>query len=397
MSSRSLKTALQQAGRAGCAILAGAIASAGAIGIASVQLARRSVIPVPGPQPDVVVQSVTRVGSRLIARLEGTDVELPGRYSLFFDEGAGHARLGEIISKAGEGVAREIVSVDSGTLRPGAIGFVNGWWYPSPDAVGLRWERIIVSTELGDTEAWVFRPKRARKGHWAVHVHGRGGLPEETLRGVRPLAKLGITSMVISYRNDPGGPAGFRGRYGMGISEARDVDAAIAEAVRRGAERVTLVGWSMGGTASLIAAADGEQRSFVDGLVLDSPAIDWDGLLRYQAGLLRVPAPVTRLGLQLLDRGLVAGGEPGGIDFRRLTPQQFAEDLGVPVLIHASRGDTFVPSDGAEAFAAARPDLVQLRLTDTGEHVRIWNVDSAAWEHTTRRFVRWLPRPAWRG
>jgi len=214
---------------------------------------------------------------------------------------------------------------------------------------------------------------------------------------VAPLARAGITSLVISYRNDPGAPRGMNGRYGNGVAETRDVDAAIAEALRRGAERVTLFGWSMGGTACLLSATEGPHRDVVDGLILDSPAVDWASLLRHQAAGYAAPRGVADLGIRMLGRGLVRGGEPGGIDFARLTPDAFARKLTVPVLVHASRGDRYVPCEGAERLAEARPDLVQLRLQDRGGHVRLWNVDPDAWEGATEQFARALPRPPWRG
>ena len=378
-------------------LLACTVAGAAAATVAAIRLARKTVIPVPHTDDLVHVESIAQIGPRLVARLSGPDVSLPGKYSFLFDERRGHANLGAVIEDSGDSVTREIVSVDRGVLHSGATGYVNSWWYSGPEDLGLRVEHITIPMEFGETTAWILHPRRARKRHWAVHVHGRGGLPEETLRGVAPLAQLGVTSIVISYRNDPDAPAGRQGRYGLGISEARDVDAAVGEAVRRGAGRVTLFGWSMGGTASLTAAIEGEHRNVIDGLVLDSPAVDWDGVLRYHAGIVRVPAPVTRLGISLLRTGTIAGGEPEGIDFDRLTPNYFARTLRVPVLIHASRSDTFVPSAGSELLARVRPDLVQLRLTEQGAHVRLWNVDSDGWETATKRFMRQLPRPPWRG
>ena len=397
MSSSTPKSLSRRLSTAAGFVLAGGIAAAAGVAIAAVRLAKKTVTPAHEVDEPVQVLSIAQVDERLVVQLEGPEVSLPGQYSLLFDGRAGHARLGRVLTQTGNIVTREVVAVDRGRLRAGARGYINGWWYSSPESLGLRVERTTIALEGGEAEAWIVHPRRARRHHWAVHVHGRGGLPAETLRGVPSLARLGITSLIISYRNDPNAPAGRSGRYGLGLSEARDVDAGIAEAVRRGAERVTLCGWSMGGTACLTAAVESEHRNLIDGLVLDSPAVDWDGLLHYQAGLLSVPEPITRLGISLLRSGSVAGGEPQGINFSKLTPQYFAQTLRVPVLIHASRGDTFVPSAGAESLARQRPDLVQLRLTERGEHVRIWNTDPEAWEAATELFMRHLPRPAWRG
>lgn len=386
----------------GAARALGFAAGAAAIGAAGVVaggvvLARMAVTPEQEPESPVTVTALQRRGSAAVVRLRGTDSDLPGRYSLVFDGGAGHARLGPVIAAGREGVARELLRVDRGDLQEGARVRLTGWWYASPDELGYRTERIEYPTELGDAEAWIVHPARSRKKRWAIHVHGRGAPPEETLRGVAPLARAGITNLIISYRNDPGAPSGAHGRYGVGVSEARDVDAAIAEARRRGAERVTLFGWSMGGTAALVAATRGAHRDLLDGLILDSPAIDWDELLRYHAAGKRAPRLVAELGIRLLWQGRVRGGEAGGIAFDELDAAEFGRELRVPVLIHASRQDTFVPCSGSERLAAARPDLVQLRLQQRGEHVKLWNVDPTAWEAVTEQFARALPRPAWRG
>ncbi|MFV0435092.1 MAG: alpha/beta hydrolase family protein [Leucobacter sp.] len=382
---------------AGAALLG--IAGAAALGGV---LARRVVTPEPEPESPVEVVALQKDsredgGQRIIAWLRGRDARLPGRYSLIFDDGEGSARVGPVTGMRSGAVAREVLAVDRGTLLEGARGRITGWWYASPEELGFRTERITYETELGEAEAWLVHPRRARKKRWAVHVHGRGAGPLETLRGVAPLACAGITSLVISYRNDAGAPVGENGRYGIGLAESRDVDAAIAEALGRGAERVTLFGWSMGGTASLVAATRGAHRGVIDGVILDSPALDWSSLLRYHASGMLVPRAVADVGIRMLDRGLVRGGEPGGIPFETLTPDAFASELAVPVLIHASSDDTFVPCDGAKRLAALKPELVQLRLVDGAEHVKLWNVDPEPWELVTEQFARALPRPPWRG
>ena len=378
---------------------------AAALGLAGVvaggtALARRVVTPDLSPAEPVLLDRIEREDDRIIVWLRGRHADLPGQYSLLFNGDAGHARVGPVLAIDRGAVSRQVLQVDRGVLQAGARGRLTGWWYATPEAVGLRTERIQYETELGAAEAWILHPpkvRRSQRGRWAVHVHGRGALPEETLRGVLPLARAGITSLVISYRNDPGAPAGDYGRYGMGVAESRDVDAAIAETLRRGAQRVTLFGWSMGGTAVLRSGTTGRYAAAVDGLILDSPAVDWPALLRHQAAAVAAPRPLADLGITLLKRGVVRGGEPGGIDFPSLRPQTVGRALQVPVLLHASRGDSFVPCAGAEALAASRPDLVQLRLQDEGEHVKLWNTDPEGWEAATEQFARALPKPGWRG
>lgn len=332
--------------------------------------------------------------------IHGPDAALDGRYSFIWDEGAGHARLGPVVDRILDGgvdrVARDVIAVDRGELAIGTRGRVTGWWYTDPAELGFETERVVIPVDGGLTWAWLVKPAPGaeRPGRWAVHVHGRGALPEETLRGVAPLARAGVTSLVLAYRNDPGAPRGIRGRYGLGLAERRDVDDAISWAVAHGAKRVTLVGWSMGGTASVLAAVRGPHRSVIDGLVLDSPALDWPSVLHRQARLVRLPAVFAEISMGLLQQGVVHGAVLGGrgTDLRALTADALAERLRVPTLIHASPEDTFVPWDGSLRFARLRPELVVLRRA-AGEHVKLWNVDPEGWEAATESFVRALGDP----
>ncbi|MFF8817863.1 alpha/beta hydrolase family protein [Leucobacter sp. NPDC015123] len=395
-----------------------ALAGAATIGLAggvvgtaaglAAYLGRRSVVVDRGLERPVTVRTVlTGDEPRVWIRGEGAGAR--GQHSLLFDapgtvpgEGigaapTGHARLGPVLARNGADVLRPVVAVDNGALVAGCTGRMVGWWYTDPAEPGYRVEPIRYDTELGPMDAWIVHPRRPRKKRWAVHVHGRGASPAETFRGIEPFARAGITSLIVTYRNDLGQPAGLNGRYGMGLSESRDVDAAIAEARSRGAERVTLMGWSMGGTASLVSVANGSHRAVIDGLVLESPGADWAGILRDKASEAGLPGWIATAGMMLLACGTVSSGEEDGIDFAALAPEELARSLDVPTLILASPDDRFVPWHGARAIADARPDLVELVSIPGAGHVRLWNVDPERWEGTVLRFVAGLPKPGWRG
>ncbi len=384
-------------------IAVAATAAAGAATAVAAHFARQVLTPAKAPEAKVRVWALeSRESSPSGERVwvHGPDVDLPGEYSFIWAGGAGHARLGPVtdaIDDAGTlRVARDVLSVQRGRLEPGLRGRITGWWYTDPGQLGFDAETVRIPVDGGETWAWLVRPAPGteRPGRWAVHIHGRGALPEETLRGVAPLARAGITSLVLAYRNDPGAPAGLAGRYGLGLAEHRDVDDAIAWAVAKGADRVTLVGWSMGGTAAVLSANRGPFRELVDGLVLDSPGLDWPVLLERQAELAGLPRPLARLGMELMQRGWVRGAVIGaeGTDLHALTARALAAELRVPTLMHLSAEDTFVPWGGAIEFARQRPDLVSVHEM-RGEHVKLWNTDPEGWERATEAFVRDLRDP----
>ncbi|KUF06972.1 S9 family peptidase [Leucobacter sp. G161] len=399
------RQALAVAGATAVGVAVGAVAISAGL---AAMLARLSVTVDRGLERPVQVRRVVP-GETPLVWISGEGSGARGQHSLLFDPpgatpgggtGAiptGHARLGPVIGRNGRDVLRAVVGVDSGELVPGASGRMVGWWYTSPEELGYRVEQTTYESEHGPMDAWIVHPKRKRKKRWAIHVHGRGASPAETFRGIEPFARAGVTSMIIQYRNDLGQPAGLNGRYGMGISESRDVDAAIAAARARGAERVTLMGWSMGGTASLISLARGTHRDIIDGVILESPGADWPGILRDKARQAGLPRLIADVGMELLARGVVASGEAEGVDFEDLRPEVLAQGIDVPVLVLASPNDRFVPWHGSQVIAAEQPDLVQLVSIPEGGHVRLWNADPERWEQTVLTFVSALPQPGWRG
>ncbi len=388
--------------------LTGFAAGAAVFG-ASAHFARSAVRVAEHSERSVRVLRVVSSGDVTRVWLAGEGIDAIGRQSLLFDtphargsdpegrEPSGHARLGPVITRSGISVLREVEQVDHGTLAPGAEGRMVGWWYTSPEELGHHVEHTTFDSEVGQLDAWIVYPRLPRKRRWAVHVHGRGAKPEETLRGVAPLARAGVTSLIIYYRNDERQPSGRSSRYGLGVSESRDVEAAVGKTLKLGAERVTLVGWSMGGTASLLAAANGVHRHHIDGLVLDSPGVDWPGILRWHTTLKRAPLWIANLGMRMLRTGIISSGEAGGTDVWSLTPESLSRGISVPTLILASPDDRYVPWEGARSLAKLCPQFVQLVVVPGARHVRLWNVDPERWEQAVLDFVTALPRPGWRG
>lgn len=87
---------------------------------------------------------------------------------------------------------------------------------------------------------------------WVVLAHGfSGSLRVPAFR--RVAERLSRTATVLAY--DARGHGRSSGRTTLGDREALDVDAAVAEARRRGARRVATVGFSMGAAAVLRQAA----------------------------------------------------------------------------------------------------------------------------------------------
>src|SRR5699024_8087936 len=137
---------------------------------------------------------------------------------------------------------------------------------------------------------------------------------------VRSAEAAGLTSLLISYRNDGDAPAAADRRYGLGLTEWQDVEAAIVFALARGARQVILMGWSMGGAIALQTADRSAHSDVISGLVLDAPVINWVDVLAHHAELNRIPAAVGEFALWLLSNraGRALTGLAAPLDLKAL-------------------------------------------------------------------------------
>ena len=133
------------------------------------------------------------------------DTTVDGTYSLYFDGGAGHARIGGIRSyEPREGtVQRDVEEIYSGDLAKA----VRGWWsgaiYPSPSAVGLAEEEVNIPVDGGLAPAWLVRADAGAGAQtWAIMVHGRGAQRTECLRALRTAQQAGVGGWAVTGHAD---------------------------------------------------------------------------------------------------------------------------------------------------------------------------------------------------
>ena len=320
------------------------------------------------------------VAAQTITLSRNADTTLPGRYGLITTGTTDYLKLGSVLSTSDVSVTRKLLTQIGADARLSPDAAFSGWYFDRPEQLQLPYESELVGAAVGPCPAWIF-PAETTTDTWVIQVHGRGTNRAECLRAVPLFHGLGITSMIVSYRNDGSAPRSRSGTYALGATEWRDVDAAIGVARRRGARRVIVMGWSMGGAIALQVALNSAHRDLIVGVVLESPVIDWRRVLDFQARQLGLPPSVADLAIGALgtEWATPLTGSDSRIPFERLDVVARAGELRHPVLILHSDDDGFVPSDASHDLVVARPDLVEMQVFDVARHTKLWNYDQQRW------------------
>ncbi|WP_328971002.1 alpha/beta hydrolase [Streptomyces sp. NBC_00239] len=355
---------------------------AGAAAVAAGRYAGDAALrPAPGqPLPGSPRLSVHSADAGRVELTRALPALLPGVYGL--DAPGVHAVVGPVLGEAPHApdtVVRRLERITHGELTPGLrVRLTPQLYRGNPrTALGLDHADVDVPGELGALPAW-FLPGARRT--WVITVHGLGATREHAMNLMPFLHAQRMPVLDLAYRNDLGAPPSPDGLCHLGESEWRDLDAAIRYAVRFGAERVVLHGWSTGAAMALHAASRSALRDRVAGLVLDSPVLDWHLTLRALAAARRTPGPLLPLAIR-------AAEGRAGLRGDRLPEAADPAGLRVPVLIFHGPGDTFAPWGLSRELAASRPGLVSLHPVADAPHGAMWNASPAAYEEALRRFL----------
>jgi dienelactone hydrolase len=364
--------------RTAAGVVAASCLGAGAAAVAAGRYASRFAL---DPHPDGVTRdellTVHTVAPDRITVTRSLASTRPGVYGLAGEDF--HATVGDVLATAPDTVTRELRRVSHGTPKAGA----RARWTPQihsgdPHAtLGLEYAEDPVQGELGFLPAWFVPNERST---WAVAVHGLGATREQPLAVLPFLHGLGLPVLCVSHRNDAGAPRSADRVSHLGETEWRDVDAALSHAVRYGAERVVLYGWSTGAAMALRVADHSHLRDRIAGLVLDSPLLDWRQAVRSLAAEHGVPDALLPLATR------AAAGRTG-LRADRLGGSADPDRLRHPVFIAHGPGDGVASWQTSWEFAARRPDLVTLHTVPDADHQAMWNADPESYEDALRRFL----------
>jgi uncharacterized protein len=325
------------------------------------------------PAAKVEVDAV-RPGRIVLARDE--ESERPGVYGLEWP--GGHAIAGEIVGGDGDSVTRHLRAVRGYLVAGMDVGIEADVYSGDPrQALGLPFAAIDVPDELGPMPTWLVP---GRSGTWAIVVHGINGTPQLGLRITPALRKAGLPTMLIAYREDPGAPPSPDGFHHMGLTEWRDLAAAARYALAHGANRLVLVGYSMGGAIVAQFMQRSPLASRVAGLVLDAPVLDWRRVLEFNASEMGLPGFAALPVEWAIDARI-------DTDWDSLDVLRHSEDFQLPILLFHGADDEVVPISLSDDFAAELPHWVTYYRAPKADHVEAWNVAPRLYERRLRSFL----------
>lgn len=359
-----------------------AVLAAGAAGVAAGRIASDAALKAPPGRPLPTEPRLTVHGTaagRITLTRDLASLR-PGIYGLSGD--GSHAVVGPVLESAehtADTVVRRLERVTHGTLDSGD----KVWLTPNvhvgnpSTALGLDHADIDVPGELGALPAW-FVP--GYRDTWVITVHGLGTTREHPMNVMEFLHHRRLPVLDLAYRGDLGAPRPPDGLNHLGESEWRDLDAAIRYAVRYGARRVVLYGWSTGATMALRAALHSSVRDHVAGLVLDSPVLSWEATLCALATARHIPEALLPLAVR-------AAQGRAGLHADHVAETADPDRLRVPTLIIHGPDDEVAPWSYSRRLAARRPDRVALHTVPRAPHAAMWNADPKEYEERLRRFL----------
>lgn len=314
---------------------------------------------------------------------DGHNSEQPGVYGL--DWQTGHAIVGPVLSE-GDGTVTRRLSDVRGYLVPGIqVGIDSHVYSGDPgQSLGLPFRSIGVPDQLGPMPAWLIpaTPKAspATRKTWAILVHGHNDNRQNDLRIAPTLRQAGLTSLLISYRNDLDAPKSPDGLYHLGETEWVDLQAAVRYALDHGAQRVVLVGYSMGGELITQFMQRSRLSRDVAALVLDAPVLDWRSLIEFNSEQIGLPGFLGMPVEWMID----ARANP---DWDSLDALQHPEAFHLPTLLFHSTEDELVPIATSDDFAAELPRWITYYRVPTVGHTESWNLNPRLYDRRLSQFL----------
>lgn len=264
-------------------------------------------------------------------------------------------------------------------------GSFSGHLGSTPDDFGLQFEEFTHAGEL----VWSVQPSMPGATGpagpvVAIHVHGLGSGRSQTLRSVDTFSKLGVPSLVSTYRTSTDHGRKASKFSSLGVDESSRLREMHQLALDMGAEKIVYVGWSLGASI-ILNFLNRWAPTNVAGVVLVSPALYWKGMLIAHLHRTGIPRGISRVLAWSADR-LRFPWEPRLFNLSEeicLKPS-----IDVPLLVFHGTADQTVPIEFSYDFMANNGNHVELVEFPNAHHTLEWNANTRKWTHSITQWCR---------
>jgi len=242
----------------------------------------------------------------------------------------------------------------------------------------LNYHDVSFESELGTLTGWHI-PEDTN--HWIIGIHGHRSYRTETMRFVPTFRKCGLNVLLSDYRNDENAPLDKGGYHMFGLTEWPDLESAVNFCKANGAEKIFLMGHSMGGAILMKYLLESPTASIISGAILESPALDLNKIIEMKAAEI----PLLPRGAEYPVKKLVS--RMVGLRWEDLNYLKTTEELSTPMLLIHSQVDETVPVSLSDQLATQRPDIVTYLRLENALHAAAWNTDKEVVESSIGTFI----------
>lgn len=242
----------------------------------------------------------------------------------------------------------------------------------------LNYHDVSFESELGTLTGWHI-PEDTN--HWIIGIHGHRSYRTETMRFVPTFQKCGLNVLLSDYRNDENAPIDKGGYHMFGLTEWPDLESAVNFCKANGAEKIFLMGHSMGGAILMKYLLESPTASIISGAILESPALDLNKIIEMKAAEI----PLLPRGAEYPVKKLVS--RMVGLKWEDLNYLKRTEELSTPMLLIHSQADETVPVSLSDQLATQRPDIVTYLRLENALHAAAWNTDKEVVESSIGTFI----------
>ena len=308
------------------------------------------------------------------------DTAATGIQSLFWNSRRGHALVepAEIV-----GLTRwfEVVENYGLEIKPSPNAWLSGWLGDRPEHFGIsNYETVTLANA---TRAWMAQEDSSK---WVIHVHGRKAAMGETLRNFKVFLELGYSQLTISHETDPE-PFGLGSHQSyLGLTEWKQIEAAVDYAKKQGAKDIVLFGWSLGGMF-IGQYLRKTNEPGIRAAIFDSPMFDIRNTLRVQAQMSGYSTQFADEVCELIRNSKLLKflGYPA-IDVDSLSLSKNTLESDLPMLVMYSSNDGYISWEDSPKFCELNSSAIAIQFSGA-RHCRLKNSNPDRYEQVIRDFI----------